>query len=176
MNPVAITFRYLPGEYRRAFNAHQCIRMRIGPDSVFSLVVLVGGLAALYFGGEKYFWLGITFAAVGLAYPVLSAVMLFVLPRLMISDSARLLGEYQLTFSHDGIRMRTESVDSRIDWSLYKRATVVRDFYLLYWGRHEFTAIPKRAFESAADIQAFDALLLAHVPKVERSPSQRVTA
>jgi len=36
------------------------------------------------------------------------------------------------------------------------------------WGRDEFTAIPKRAFENAAHIQAFDAVLGAHVPKVER--------
>jgi hypothetical protein len=33
--------------------------------------------------------------------------------------------------------------------------------------RREFTAIPKRAFENACDMQAFDAMLLAHVPKVE---------
>ena len=44
----------------------------------------------------------------------------------------------------------------------------MRDFYLLYYGRREFTVIPKRVFENAADKQAFDALLVAHVPKVER--------
>jgi hypothetical protein len=73
-----------------------------------------------------------------------------------------------MTFSHDGIRVQTESVDSQIDWRLYKNATVVRHFYLLYWDRHEFTAIPKRAFENAAHMQAFDALILAHVPRVAR--------
>ena len=168
MNAITITFRYHPGEYLRAFNAHQRQRMRIGPDGAFSLVVLAGGLAAFYFGGTKYFWLGIAFSAIGLAYPVLSAIMLFVLPRLLMFESVRLRSEFQMTFSHDGIRMRTESLDSRIDWSFYKSATVVRDFYLLYWGRHEFTAIPKRVFENAAHIQAFDAVLRAHVPKVER--------
>jgi hypothetical protein len=171
MNPITVTFRYLPGEYLRAFNAHQRLRMRIGPDGVFSLVMLAGGLAALYFGGEKYFWLGTTFSAFGLAYPMLSVIMLFLLPRLLMAESVRLRSEYEyrLTFSHDGIRVRTESVDSRIDWNFYKSATVVRDFYLLYWDlrRREFTAIPKRAFENAGDMQAFDAMLLAHVPKVE---------
>jgi hypothetical protein len=36
------------------------------------------------------------------------------------------------------------------------------------YGRRQFAVIPKRAFENAADRQAFDALLVAHVPKVER--------
>jgi hypothetical protein len=168
MNPVTLTFQYLPGDYLRAFNAHQWLRMRIGPDSGFSLAMLAGGLAALCFGGGKYFWLGITFSAIALAYPVLKVMMLFVLPRLLLAgviESPR--GEIRMTFAHDGIRMEAEGVDARINWSRYKSAIVVRDFYLLIVGS-QFTVIPKRVFENAADMQAFDALLLAHVPKVER--------
>jgi hypothetical protein len=165
---IALTFRYLPGEYLRAINAHQRLQMRLGPDIAFSLILLAGGLATIYFGGAEYFWLGVVFSAVGLAYPVISGFMMFVLPRIMIAGLARLRDEYRLTFSDDGILFQTATIDSRINWGLYTSATVVRDFYLLYYGRREFTVIPKRAFEDAAEMQAFDALLLAHVPKVVR--------
>ena len=63
---------------------------------------------------------------------------------------------------------RTTAIDSRLAWSLYQNATEVRDFYLLYHGRRQFTVIPKRAFENETDRRAFEALLLAHVPKIER--------
>jgi len=163
---VNLTFRYLPGEYLRAVNAHQRLGMRLGPDSAFALVLVAGGVAAIYFGGE-YFWPGVVFAAIGLAYPVLSAVVLL-LPRFTIAGNAKLRDEYRLTFADDGIVFKTTSIDSRIEWNLYTHAIEVRDFYLLYYGRRAFTVIPKRAFASAADMQAFDALLAARVPKIER--------
>jgi hypothetical protein len=169
MHPVVnLTFRYLPGEYVRAVNAHQRLRMRLGPDIEFSLVLLAGGVLAIHYGGEAYFWLGVVFSAVGLAYPALGAVMIVVLPRLMVAGSPKLHDEYRLTFSDDGILFRTVSVDSRLDWKLYTRAIVVQDFYLLYYGRRAFTVIPKRAFQNAGDMEAFDVMLVAHVPKVER--------
>jgi hypothetical protein len=165
---VTLTFRYLPGEYLRAVNAHQRLRIRLGANTAFALVVLASGLALIYFGGARYFWLGIVFAAIGLTYPVASAVIMFVLPRLAIAGASKLHNEYRLSFAEDGILYRTAAIDSRIDWSLYTHAVVVRDFYLLYHGRREFTVIPKRAFANAAEMQAFDALLVAKVPKVER--------
>jgi hypothetical protein len=169
MNPVVtLTFRYRPSEYVRAINAHQRLRMRIGADVALSLTLLAGGLVALHFGDARYFWLGVVFCAVGLVYPVLSAIMMLVLPRLMVAGNPRLRDEYRLTFSDDGIVFQTVSIDSRLAWSLYTSAAVVRDFYLLYYGRRQFTVIPKRAFENAADMQAFDALLVAHVPKIDR--------
>jgi YcxB-like protein len=164
---VNLTFRYLPGEYLRAVNAHQRLRMRLGPDSAFALILLVGGVATVYFGGAQYFWLGVIFSTIGLAYPVLSAVIL-VLPRFTLAGNTKLRDEYRLTFSDNGIVFKTAAIDSRIAWSLYTHAIELREFYLLYYGRREFTVIPKRAFAGADDMQAFDGLLAGHVPKIER--------
>src|ERR1700676_1347281 len=125
MNPVVnLTFRYLPGEYVRAINAHQRMRMRVGADVALSLTLLAGGLVALYFGDARYFWVGVVFCAVGLVYPVLRDIMMWVLPRLAVAGNAKLRDEYRLTFSDDGILFRTVSIDSRLAWSLYTSAAV----------------------------------------------------
>ena len=165
---VTLTFRYHPGEYVRAVRAHQLQAMRLVTDLIFSSTFLVAGAATVFFGAERYFWLGVALCGIGLALPTTIAVALLVFPRMALAGNAKLLDQYQLTFSRDGIRFQTTSIDSKLAWSLYTRATEVRDFYLLYWGRRQFTVVPKRAFESAADMQAFEALLVAHVAKIVR--------
>jgi YcxB-like protein len=110
----------------------------------------------------------LAFCGLGLALPAIIAVALLVVPRIAYAGNAKLRDPYQLTFSDKGIRFETTSIDSSLAWGLYTRVTEVRGFYLLYWGRREFTVIPKRAFETAADMQAFEALLVAHVAKIDR--------
>jgi YcxB-like protein len=169
VNPaVTLAFRYLPGEYVRAVRAHRLQNLRLVLDSIVSVVFLFAGTATLLFGAERDFWLGVAFCGLGLALPALIAVALMVVPRIALARSEKLREPYRLTFSDQGIRFETTSIESNLAWSLYTRVTEVRDFYLLYWGRREFTVIPKRAFETAADMQAFDALLVAHVAKIER--------
>jgi hypothetical protein len=165
---VNLTFRYGPGEYLRAVNAHQRTRMHVAADLAFSVIFLACGLWAFSAGGVANFWLGVALCGIASALPVLAAIFYFVLPRTMIAGYERLRDEYQLTFSNDGVRFRTKGVDSRIDWCFYKSAAVMREFYLLYYSRRQFTVIPKRAFANPADMQALDALLAAHVPAVQR--------
>jgi hypothetical protein len=169
VNPaVTLAFRYLPGEYVRAVRAHQMQTMRLVLDSIVSAMLLVAGAATLLFGTERYFWLGVTFCGFGFALLAIIAAALLVVPRIALARSEKLREPYRLTFSDQGIRFETTSIESNLAWSLYARVIEVHDFYLLYWGRREFTVIPKRAFETAADMQAFDALLVAHVAKIER--------
>jgi hypothetical protein len=165
---VSIRFRYLPGEYVRAINAHQRTRMRLALDVAVSATVLAVGLLVLTVGGRGDVWLGVTCVTIGLAFPLVLAFLYFILPRVLTSARPPFDSEYQLTFSDGGIHFRTTAVDSRLEWSLYRRAVVLRDFYLLYYirGFRQFTAIPKRAFESESDRAAFEALLCTHVPKI----------
>jgi hypothetical protein len=169
VNPaVTLAFRYLPGEYVRAVRAHQLQNMRLVLDSIVSVVFLIAGAATLLFGTERDFWFGAAFCGLALTLPAIIAVALLVVPRIALARSAKLREPYRLIFSDQGIRFETTSIESNLAWSIYTRVIEVRAFYLLYWGRREFTVIPKRAFETAAQMQAFDALLVAHVQKIER--------
>jgi len=169
VNPaVTLTFRYLPGEYARAVRARQLLGMRLVPDLIVSSMVLAVGAWTVLFGTDRYFWLGVLLCGIGLVLPTMMAVALLVVPRITLASSPRLHDTYHLTFSDNGIRFQITSVDSSIEWSLYTGVTEVREFYLLHWARRQFTAIPKRAFQTSAELQAFDALLVEHISKIER--------
>ena len=169
MNPeVKLIFRYLPGEYVRAVNAHQLLDRRLIPDLIISWVVAGIGAWTIRFGTDQYFWFGVIICGIGLGFSTLVIGMIVVVPRALLAGNPKLSDEYQLTFSDQGVRFQTTSIDSNIDWNLYLRAVEARDFYLLYWSRRQFTVIPKRAFATSADMLAFNALLAAHVSKVDR--------
>jgi len=169
VNPdVKLTFRYLPGEYVRAVNAHQRLSVRLLPDLTIAGILAGAGFLTILFGTDQYFWLGVLMCGTGLAFCALVIVILVVLPRAMLASKPKLHQEYQLTFSDQGVRFRTDSIDSTIGWSIYERAVEVRNFYLLYWARRQFTVIPKRAFETSTDMLTFEALLFAHISKIDR--------
>jgi hypothetical protein len=162
--PLELTFRYLPGEYLAGIRAHQFPRYRVLTDFAVSALVLGVGIATLV--GSQEFWLGVILMVLALVVPTMYLVSLLATP-LMLGDSAKLEQEYRLTLSDAGIHFRTESIDSRIAWSLYKRARRTARFYLLYYGRNQYTVIPRRVFADSGEAQAFEELLRRQLAKVD---------
>jgi hypothetical protein len=162
--PLELTFRYLPGEYLSGIRAHQFPRYRVLTD--FGVSALVLGVGVATFVGSEEFWLGAILIILALVVPTVYLVSLMVTP-LMLGDSAKLEQEYRLTLSDAGIHFRTESIDSRIAWSLYKRARRTANFYLLYYGRNQYTVIPRRVFADGSQAQALEELLRGQLAKVD---------
>lgn len=75
----------------------------------------------------------------------------------------KFLETYHLTFGSEGIRFRTATIDSLIQWAFYTRMLEDRRLCLLVYGSHMYTVVPKRAFESEAGASAFRALVAANV-------------
>src|SRR5215470_299115 len=98
---IALTFRYLPKEVGRAIDAcaFQQLRLR---HTITPAILLVGAFWVVGFGGNKYFWLGILFGAIGAALLLWLAISLFVLPRWVASRNADADVEFQLIFSEIG--------------------------------------------------------------------------
>jgi hypothetical protein len=161
---VELTFRYLPGEYLRGIRAHQFPRYRVLTDLAMSALVLGVGLATL--AGSRESWLGVMLIVLSLVVPAIYLASLVVTP-LMLGDSAKLEQEYRLTLSDAGIHFRTDSIDSRIAWNLYKRARRTARFYLLYYGRNQYTVIPRRVFADGSEMKAFEELLGRQLAKVD---------
>jgi hypothetical protein len=115
-------------------------------------------------------WLGFapefTFLLVLLAFfPFLIAFLhLLVWPRQAFRRDPKFRDEYQLQFSDDGIQFRTPQIDALIQWDLYTKVIENERFYLLVYGRHMLSVIPKRAFQSAQQQEAFDQLLRRKLP------------
>lgn len=67
--------------------------------------------------------------------------------------------EYHLTFTPENIHFKTLSFDSVIQWTHYERVLESPTLFLLMYGKGHYTVIPKRAFDSDNDTNAFRALL-----------------
>ena len=76
--------------------------------------------------------------------------------------------EYSLTFSREGIHFQTAKINSDLEWTIYSRALVDADSYLLYWSSRTFTVIPKRVFQNSEQQEEFERLLTERVEKVVR--------
>jgi hypothetical protein len=69
---------------------------------------------------------------------------------------------YELAFDDSGIRFRTASIDSTLQWSTYSRALEDDRVWLLVYGPRMYTVLPKRAFSEEAQ-RSFRALLARHL-------------
>jgi len=91
-----------------------------------------------------------------------------VIPPLVFRREPKFRDEYSLVFSSEGIHFRTAHIDSRLQWSLYSSALVDAHSYVLYYGKRQFTAIPKRVFVGSEQLQAFEQLLTQHISNIVR--------
>jgi hypothetical protein len=163
--PISLRFKYTEEEYIAA------VRLYMMRSADFKVRVAI---AALYAVGciSLFWWLGFDFdSSVILLFifasclPFFIAFMhLFVLPRQRFRSDPKFRDEYLLEFSDDGIHFMTSEIDSLLQWSVYSKVIEDERFYLLVYGRHMISVIPKRAFQSAAQEEAFDQLLRRKLP------------
>jgi YcxB-like protein len=163
---VNLSFHYLESDYVHALRAHYASRLRLRLDVFVTLVLASVGI---------YLWRSPTLHGFGVGCVILSILFALVLvaaftviPLLAFRREPKFRDDYSLTFSTDGIHFRTAHIDSELQWSLYSRALVDHHSYVLYYGSHHFTVIPKRVFPSVGQREAFERLLTEHVSPIER--------
>jgi hypothetical protein len=135
------------------------------PWDIVATVVLIGAGAYLCWS-QGPDWLGMGCLVVGIAFAMMLVVAFLVIPPLAFRREPKFRDDYTVTFSPEGIHFHTQHVDSQLQWSLYSRALVNANSYILYYGSHQFTVIPKRVFQSAEQQQAFDQLLTQHISQI----------
>lgn len=101
--------------------------------------------------------------------PLIAFTFFFVVPRQRFRSDPKFADEYFLQFSEDGILLKTPHVESLLQWNLYTEVLENEKFYLLVYGKHMYSAIPKRVFTSAAQAARFDALLRLKIPAHARA-------
>ena len=95
----------------------------------------------------------------------LSHKILVGMPRRYFRGNENMREEFLLTFSHDGVWVRTSKIDSKLAWSLYTRVVENKSMYVIVYGKDArmMTAVPKRVFRSAQEEIEFRNLLRQHV-------------
>ncbi|KAF0175626.1 MAG: hypothetical protein FD161_3280 [Limisphaerales bacterium] len=162
---VTIKFQYSAEEYARGIRLHYESR-DFTPGVVAVIGCIEGGL--WLWAGRKFDKEGLLWMAVMTLTVALMLYKLFVVPRLVFRSNPKLAAAYEFTFSPDEVHVRTQDIDSRLQWSFYTGAVVGEGFFLLYSGKQAFTAIPKRAFPDPDTLQAFDNLLARFVSNITR--------
>jgi len=92
--------------------------------------------------------------------------VLVTLPRKYFRGDAKFRDRYELTFSDEGIKVKTPQIDSKLAWSLYTKVVEGRDMYVLIYGNETrtMTAVPKRAFVNEDQENRFRELIARHIP------------
>jgi YcxB-like protein len=108
-------------------------------------------------------WIALTFTLLlegSLLYNVLVRM-----PRQYFRGDAKFRDKYELTFSDEGIGLKTKQIESKLAWTLYTKVVEDSNQYLLIYGRElrMMTMVPKRAFESQTQEAAFRELLKRHI-------------
>src|SRR6476659_1782570 len=151
---------YLAATRRLFFNTRQgMIRLVV----VCVLALMVAFLMSMLL--VDMFALVITLVMVILFDIVLVYNALVTLPRRFYRGDPKFREKYQVTFSNEGVVVKTFQIDSKLAWSLYTKVIEGREMYLLMYGKdlRMMTAVPKRVFRSREEEMEFRGLVSRHI-------------
>lgn len=145
---------------------HYSSRLKVRFDIV---AAIVASLLGFYFWrSPDYNWLSVVCLVTSFLFLFILLAAFVVIPRIVFRSEQKFRDDYSLTFSQDGIHFLTAHIDSQLQWSIYSRALVDKNSYVLYYGSRQFTVIPKRVFQNAEQQDLFEKLLSQHVSKIDR--------
>jgi len=165
MQPIQLRFRYTEAEYLNAARllnlGETAIIVRL---AVFFLILLLAGIGFTIIAGFLLpIWSMVAFT---LLLAAVSVYRMFVdIPRRYFRGNPNMADEFLLTFSSEGVWVRTTHIDSKLAWSLYTKVLENSSMYVIVYGKDArmMTAVPKRVFRNAQEEVEFRNLLRQHV-------------
>src|SRR5262245_42737091 len=148
---VQVEYQYSEAEYlaanRLLFFKSTNALLRVAVFSVLALFVAV----VLSLIIEELFPLWASASIVFLFLGVMFYNVLWGLPRKYFRKNASFRDKYQITFSDEGVHVKTSQIDSKLGWGLYTNVLESPEMYLLIYGTdiRMMTAVPKRSFKSS---------------------------
>ena len=161
---VRLQFRYSEEDFVRAMRAHYASRLRLRLDIAVTVSMALIGVY-LWRPPESH-WYGMALVGISGIFALVLIMAFGIVPQLRFRRESKFRDEYALTFSSEGIHFHTDHIDSQLQWSMYSRALVDSHSFVLYYGAHSFTVIPKRVFQSSEQQVRFEQLLAQNVPKI----------
>jgi YcxB-like protein len=160
MQPIHLKFTHTEAEYLAATRL-----LLFGQKVLLARMVVIMALVmflsfALAVVGEFELWAAL---ALGMLFNVSVFYMAIVdAPRRVFRKDSKFRDEYALTFSEEGIALKTHQIDSKLAWSLYKQVLENKSLYVLVYdapGRMVMTVVPKRVFRDATEELEFRGLV-----------------
>jgi hypothetical protein len=155
-NSLEARFTISRDEYVRAIRRYYKTILHPKRDLVGSVIAILAGSYLLRTSTAPMLaWLLI---AVGAILLLLVVYALILLPHLLYGSQPKLLSEYRLCFSDDGIGFHTDEIAAELKWSVYHSWNRDNEFYILYHGKHDVTVIPRRALDAESDLRLSELL------------------
>ena len=168
MEEITLTFKYAQDEYVKAERQYLFANKTITKTNI-AVLSLCLTLATAYLFLSSFSAASIVILATLLIMAIIISFLYFYIPILKFRDSAKHQEEYALTFSKGGIKFKTPSIDSDLMWDIYSALWESDSFYFLIQASRTYTIIPKRAFESLADMRVFEDMALSNLKAAKRS-------
>jgi len=169
---VTLTFRHTEEEYLAAARLYLWHSKALLVRLVISCVLISVGLLLLTMLLDFALPLWFLLILMLLVATALYHGYLIDLPRRIFRGDPKFRDEYNLICSDAGVTLKTENINSSINWNFYTSVIENDKFYLLIYGKHlpAFSIFPKRAFRNNQDELLFRDLLRRHVdPKTKVS-------
>jgi hypothetical protein len=158
---VSVRFVNTETDYIEASIACSYASWRAGMDLIIEILAFIAGIILWGVLGFSWIWMALIIGStVGL---ILRLLGYYVLPRMRYRSEPKYKEEYLLEFDEEEIRFKTNSIESKLDWSLYSKMIETRNLYILIYGKYNFSIIPKRALVSESERIEFYQLIDKHI-------------
>ena len=165
MQPLQFRFRYSEAEYLSAARL-LILKERSVLVRIITFLLLILFLAIVVtIAGNLLIPIWSVAAMALLVNMALVYNIFFNMPRRYFRRNDNLRDEFQLSFSHEGVSVKTSQIDSKLAWTLYTKVAENNSLYVIVYGKDArmMTAVPKRVFQSANEELEFRKLLREHV-------------
>ncbi len=162
MNPIVLEFDNELAEHLVADRLYYRSTFWWKADKVVAGLLIVVGICLVFFAGVV--WWSVIFFPLAIVewFNLLSISPLQV--RYFFKHNPKFRETYHLTFSDGGIQFKTESMESKLSWSMYKRVLENDTIVLLIYGTRMYAVIPKRAFSDSSQLAEFMELVRRRIP------------
>ena len=161
-----MTFTITEQDYQKSMMLHMKQRsLRTAAIACLALVVFFGAVSGLA-----------TALSMGVFFALYLGFLMWVVRRnirKIYRSMPQLHGEQTIQFDEEGLVWHNSYALSKVKWQLFQKFDVDENLYILYQAPHMFNMIPRNAFQSEAQEEAFRMMLEINVkPARVRKPKR----
>lgn len=166
MEAIEVRFQYTEKEYIQAGRQFLLMNKLLKKSDIVLSIVLLP-FALLYLFLSDFSTLSIVVCICTVIYMVIIGILYYLIPKMTYKQNSKLQEEYYLVFSEEGIKFRTNTIHSDLQWDVYKDFLENEAFFYLCQNKQLYSVIPKRAFKDEEEIQRFQELVCKRVKKYQ---------
>jgi hypothetical protein len=162
-----LVFKYTQSEYVKAERQYLILNKTIRKhDPILVALFMLLSLGYIFLSSFSIF--SIIILGIVLIATALGSYLYFFKPVFKFKYTEKYQEEYIMVFSKDIIKWITPSIESELKWDIYSELWESNDFYYLIQVPRMYTLIPKRAFATQKDKQAFEEIALSNLKSIKR--------